>query len=329
MDQSELTLLLRKHLDGDLTPEEVMRLKSMILHEPEEVLMAHLQEVWQSYSCSDERDPDSFEQVFSQIHQIIRPARKSVSVFTQLWKLTAIVLLPVLLISTVYLFLKNKTIESTIANQYHIETVEGEKATVTLPDGTKVSLNGASSFAYPAAFGLYERSVQLKGEAFFEVKHNDDIPFIIHTPFVKVAVLGTTFNLSAYSSQSWFEAALVEGSIELVSYDEPENVIRLTPNQKARYDHEKNLWDVSKTDLKVETAWKRGELIFRSQSLASIIKRMEAFYQVKIHIIGQCPDLLMTGSYQEDDIVEVLKNLQYHYHFTYVKSGSTITITFK
>lgn len=329
MDKTVLSALLQKYMNGQLTPEEVAHLKSLIMYEDEAVLIENLQNAWQSYVSEDERNQDSFDSVLSNIQQIIRPKVELRLSFASIWKVAAAILLPIFILSTSYLFFKNKTIETTIAHEYQIETGKGERASVTLPDGTKVYLNSGSSLSYPASFGLYDRTIQLTGEAYFMVTHDKKSHFIVHTPSVKAEVLGTTFNLSAYPTQSWFEAALVEGSIELVSYDQPENVIRLIPNQKARYDRDKNQWDVTKTDLKVETAWKRGDLVFRSQTLASVLKRMEMVYGVEIQVEGPYPELLFTGSYHENDINVVLKNLQYHYNFTYQKAGTKVNISFE
>lgn len=211
---------------------------------------------------------------------------------------------------------------------YTISAEKGERASVTLPDGTKVYLNAESTLSYPASFSLNERTVQLTGEAYFEVKHDTDAPFIVKTAEIQIKVLGTTFNLYAYPDDSWFEASLVEGSIEVTPYKSPGKQVHLSPNQKARYNHETGEIKVITTDLRVETAWKRGDLIFRNQPFKEIIGQLEIFYGVNITANGEYPEELFTGSYHENDIIQVLKNLQQHYTFEYQKSGNEISLKF-
>lgn len=104
--------------------------------------------------------------------------------------------------------------------------------------------------------------------------------------------------------------------------------MHLSPNQKARYNHETGEIKVITTDLRVETAWKRGDLIFRNQPFKEIIGQLEIFYGVNITANGEYPEELFTGSYHENDIIQVLKNLQQHYTFEYQKSGNEISLKF-
>ena len=93
----------------------------------------------------------------------------------------------------------------------------GQRAELTLPDSTKVWLNAHSKLVYPLSFQKDTRSVELSGEAYFEVRRNEKVPFVVKTSKVDVKVLGTEFNVSAYEEEADFEVALLKGSVLLES----------------------------------------------------------------------------------------------------------------
>ncbi len=327
MVQEEINTLFKKYLYGQLTSEEVIRLKALIQKMDDRSLEQNLSQVWATYTVTGERNIEAFDTISKNIEEIIQP-QKRISLLGYLGRIAAAAIFLLLISLTGYLYIDKISIQTAIAQMYTISAEKGERASVTLPDGTKVYLNAESTLSYPASFSLNERTVQLTGEAYFEVKHDADAPFIVKTAEIQIKVLGTTFNLYAYPDDSWFEASLIEGSIEVTPYKSPGKQVHLSPNQKARYNHTTGEIKVMGTDLKVETAWKRGDLIFRNQPFKEIIGQLEIFYGVSITANGEYPEELFTGSYHENDIIQVLKNLQQHYTFEYQKSGNEISLKF-
>lgn len=115
-----------------------------------------------------------------------------------------------------------------------ITVAEGQRAQLTLSDGTRVWLNSGSTMRYPASFGSDRRTVQLDGEGYFEVSRNEEVPFVVETSKADVEVLGTKFNIEAYASGYRFETALIEGSVHVRSAS-GDSVV-LDPHQKSRSD---------------------------------------------------------------------------------------------
>lgn len=327
MAQKEIKTLFKKYIDGHLTHEEIIRLKVLINGMDESSLDENLQQLWETYNNPGKRSAEAFETVSKNLKEMIQPQRR-ISLSGYLGRIAAAAIFLLLVATTSYLYMEKNDMETTIAQEYSVSADKGERASVTLPDGTKVYLNAKSTLSYPASFSLKERTVRLTGEAYFEVKHNASTPFIVKTAEVRIKVLGTTFNLYAYPDDSWFEASLVEGSIEVTPNREPEKQVHLSPYQKARYNHKTGEINVTGTDLKVETAWKRGDLIFRNQPFREIVAQLEIFYGVNIMTEGKYPEELFTGSYHENDVIQVLKNLQQHYAFGYQKSGNDISLKF-
>lgn len=159
----------------------------------------------------------------------------------------------------------------------------GKKVTLQLSDGTKVQLNAGSQFAFPQSFNGKNREVHLVGEGYFEVSKNEKQPFIVSTPKVDVKVLGTKFNLSAYSSDNICETVLLEGKVEIQGKGKVfNNRIDLAPNQKAIYfDDTKQLTKSNISDASIYTTWINGWYDFSNEKLDRVLVKLERFYNVK------------------------------------------------
>lgn len=327
MSREEIGLLLKKYMNGQLTQAEIIRLKTLIQRIDDSAFERSLEQLWESYEGTGKRNQEAFDHISQNLKEIIQP-RKSFNLFYSAGRIAVAILVACLFATTVYLVVDRNQTQTAIAQEYKVVSQKGERASVILPDGTRVYLNAESSLSYPASFTLKNRTVRLTGEAYFEVKHDASAPFIVETDEVEVKVLGTTFNLCANLHDKWFEASLVEGSIEVTPYKYPQKQVHLSPLQKAHYNLQTGDLNIIKTDLHVETAWKRGDLIFRNQPFLQIVEKLEAFYGVSIQVKGSYPAELFTGSYHETDVIEVLKNLQQHYTFDYQKSGNDISLKF-
>lgn len=325
---TEIKELFRKYLNEQLTGAEAARLKVLVADMDEKMLDDNLQQIWSDYAFSGQRNRKAFDKVSANLKEIIQPGKERKIVrFT--WQNVAAVLLPLFILTASYLYMDRESIKNSITQEYQVIAEKGQRASVILPDGTKVYLNSQTKLTYPASFALNHRTVNLTGEAYFEVTHDKNSPFIVSTPDANVKVLGTTFNLYAYPGNALFEASLIEGKVEVIPHKMPDKSVFLTPGQKVCYDVHTGKLKVSNTDLRVETAWKRGDLLFRSQSFVNILSQLESFFGAKIEVEGNYPTELFTGTFHEDNINQVLQNLQQHYKFKFRKSGDDIYITFK
>ncbi len=180
--------------------------------------------------------------------------------------------------------IKNEPSQGTAQNVYNEITVPyGKKVTLQLADGTKVQLNAGSQFAFPQSFNGKYREVHLVGEGFFEVSKNEKQPFIVSTAKVDVKVLGTKFNLSAYSSDIFCETVLLEGKVEIQGKGKLFNDrIDLAPNQKAVYSNDtKQLTKSNVSNADIYTTWTNGWYDFSNEKLDRVLGRLERFYNVK------------------------------------------------
>lgn len=161
----------------------------------------------------------------------------------------------------------------------------GKTSEIFLSDGTKVYLNAGSRLVYPEFFVDKNREVFLVGEAFFEVKHDEKHPFIVQTTDLRVKVLGTQFNLSAYPSENIIETVLTQGRVRLEQnnsrlFDES---TLLLPGQLGAFDKTTRETQLENVDTENYVLWKDGIFKFESSDLSRVIKRLERFYNLTFH----------------------------------------------
>lgn len=212
-------------------------------------------------------------------------------------------------------------------NMQSIFVPAGHRVEMVLADGTKVWLNSRTTLRYPDHFSDNSRNVELDGEGFFEVTHNEKAPFTVHTKSYDVKVLGTEFNLKAYDNSNQFETSLLKGSVDIVDLVYARSV-RLEPNEMV---YQKN-GELLKKEIEDVNyfRWKEGLFCFDDETIGSLIKKLELYYDVKV--IVKKPSLMKykySGKFRITDGVEhVLKVLQLKHEFTYTRneSGDLITI---
>ncbi|ATP57191.1 anti-sigma factor [Pedobacter ginsengisoli] len=159
-----------------------------------------------------------------------------------------------------------------------ITTPKGGQYQISLPDGSKVWLNAASSLSYPLRFNKKERKVELTGEAYFEVAHNTALPFKVKTANQQVEVLGTHFNVNAYQDEKSAKTTLLEGSVKISQIQS--NVSKLLkPGQQAIVTNAISVIDV---DTEEAIAWKDNLLMFNEDNLDHIMRMIARWYNVEI-----------------------------------------------
>lgn len=207
----------------------------------------------------------------------------------------------------------------------------GHGNTVILSDGSKVTLNAATTFRYPTNFSAVNRTVYLDGEAYFEVTKDEAKPFVVKLKKQDITVLGTSFNVEAYGDESYSILTLLSGSVALESYDEtgePMSKMFLKPNQRAVSDNRSGSVSLENIDTSLADAWTEGKYKFKDEPLWSIARRLEKYYDVKVHIESESlRRLKYTGSFAlNQDIEEILHVLNQEKRCKIKKQGKEVTI---
>jgi ferric-dicitrate binding protein FerR (iron transport regulator) len=152
-----------------------------------------------------------------------------------------------------------------------------------LSDGSHVWLNAGSSLTYPVAFVGNERKVTIKGEAYFEVAHDDSKPFVVSKDDVSVTVLGTHFNVNAYDDEDALKVTLLEGSVRVASNG---NLKVIKPGEQAIAASGK-LQVASDVDLNEVMAWKNGIFKFKDATIESVMRQIARWYDVEVSYEGK------------------------------------------
>lgn len=162
---------------------------------------------------------------------------------------------------------------------------------MVLPDGTKVWVNSASELSYPLAFGKSVRKVELRGEAYFEVAHEKNRPFIVTTAHGDIKVLGTAFNLRAYNSAS-SNVTLINGSIQLTNTNKTTK--QVVPGQKVEFNG--NDMRVTRANIEKEIAWQQGYFYFEHDQIQDIMEQLARWYDIQVIYQGPITKKTFGGS---------------------------------
>ena len=205
----------------------------------------------------------------------------------------------------------------------------GQRVNLDLPDGTNVWLNAGTKMQYPISFMQGKREVILDGEAYFEVAHNEKSPFVVHTHALDVEVLGTKFNVEAYSKRKVFETSLIQGKVRVKSPDNEKVSVTLHPNYKTTLKSGKLV--VSKIDDYNVYRWKEGLYCFKNKPFAEIMQDLERYYDLNIQLDKQgIAKVALTGKFRISDGLDyALRVLQNDVAFSYRRDKDNDVIYIK
>jgi transmembrane sensor len=229
----------------------------------------------------------------------------------------------------------------------------GVRSFMELPDGSKLWLNAGSKVVFSDNFSAGKRELTLSGEAFFDVKHDELHPFIIHTGRLEVRVLGTSLNVRAYPGDSTIETTLIKGKVEVGVTGDPSSSILLHPNEKLIIPThtavvgtpvKTQIPDIAQSGSPVrfvrrpivpdqtdgtitETSWVNNKLVFRKETLSGLAARLERWYDVKIVFDGhRYQGDSISGTFRDASIGDVMHALQITAGFRYRIEKDTVRI---
>jgi transmembrane sensor len=213
----------------------------------------------------------------------------------------------------IYLIAPSKNADANTPIAFNtISTPIGGQYQVILPDGTKVWLNAASSLKYPTLFKGGQRTVELTGEAYFEVTKNAAMPFYVKVNDMQVKVLGTHFNIMAYNNEPAVKTTLLEGSVQLSSGGVSN---KLKPGQQGML---KN-GQITVSDVNAEhaVAWKNGYFEFNRSGIHEIMNQLARWYDIEIAYEGNIPDDEFVGKIERSaklsQVLNILKLSKIHF----------------
>lgn len=209
-----------------------------------------------------------------------------------------------------------------------LSTGMGETYALSLPDGSKVWLNAASSIRFPASFAaLKYRTVMLAGEAYFEIAKDKLHPFVVQTDRQKTEVLGTHFNINSYKEEAATKTTLLEGSLRVTSLaagNADEKILK--PGEASILTQARGI-KVVPADIRETMAWKNGFFRFTAQPIDKVMQQISRWYDIEVSYAGRMPEEQFSGAIARNkNISEVLSMLSYAKAVKFKVEGRRVTV---
>lgn len=203
-----------------------------------------------------------------------------------------------------------------------LTTPRGGQYQLTLPDGTQVWLNAASSLHFPTAFTGNNREVILTGEGYFDVAPLPGKPFRVKVNETEIAVLGTQFNIMAYPNEKVMAVTLLEGAVNVSHHG---MVKKLQPGQQARMEGNNNI-AVTQVDTQAAVAWKNGFFIFERADIATVMRQLERWYDIEVVYEGAPREMYFGGGIQRSLPLSRVLNILGRNQVLFKIDGRKITV---
>jgi ferric-dicitrate binding protein FerR (iron transport regulator) len=331
----DIISIIQKYIKGKCTPEELEE-ATILFADPYHnlVLRPTLYEYWmnEEKSGTSEIPVEDLSIILDKVHHRInleqdqKPKSSIKKIIFTVSKIAAILIIGLLLGLSVQYFKKTEPVYFTSI------APKGSVSQMVLPDNTIVYLNAGSQLKYTVEGLKGKREVFLEGEAWFDVTKNQKKPFVVHTSYYNVNVLGTQFNVKAYKTDNEIVTTLEKGSVQIGSSENfkmAENKT-LRPGEQLVYNALKKAIEVKNVETRMFTAWKDNKLIFINMNLKELFVVLERKFGVDIKVTNNVIlNYHYDGTIKDETILEVLDLLKETLPIKYKIEDQTILITKK
>ena len=321
--------LITGYLNRSLTPEQEKELSRWVAaNESHKKHYYEMTELWLSSYDKQHKNRRKNEAVYRRFAEQAG-FRKQKYLFLREYTRIAAALLVGVFLGTTGLYLFNQSNRQD--EQAMIRTIEvplGSRSRLQLEDGTIVWLNAGSKFSCQPGFSQKNRQVTLEGEGYFEVARNEKLPFIVNAKEIDVKVLGTKFNVKAYSDDQEIAVTLAEGSVNMIDKAVPANSVIMVPQQQAVYNRLTGKTEVRKVSTDAICQWTTGVHFCNEVSFEEIARQLEKAFDVTF--IFRNPErrkLRFYGEFRSTDTLnDILTIMSSSEKFTYRRNNNIIEI---
>lgn len=329
-DKNENTDIILKYLEKNASPEEIEQLRIWVSQSKQHAdYFQEIRNIWDITSGGIDPDSIDVKQALEKVkgRMVIPPvmkvdmkiedaARRKTRFIYYFQRIAAILILPVLIALGVYIS-KSYQQQPLIAFN-EVVAPYGMVSNLTLPDGSKVWLNGGSSLKYPTVFAEKTREVQMSGEAYFEVHADKEHPFTVNTGTLKVTATGTAFNVSSLAKSKEETVTLIKGKVSVAN---DKVVKQLLPGQQLNYEKGTAEMKVMDIDPFQYISWKDGILAFRDDPLEVIFRRLEQTYNVRFILKDSSINkYTYRATFKEETLNDILNYMEMSIPITFRKT---------
>lgn len=327
MEEQEIYTLITRYLAKQTTTEESEQIADWIAESGHnEQIFEEIKLVWQATkSASDANLSVPLNKLKSRIAQESAKSGKKVRKLSLKWFTIAASVMMFAVLGGLAIHWYWRTSNKLLT----VTASAGQKRKVLLEDGTTVYLAPQSSLKYPDHFAL-KRTVELHGQAYFEVSKNKHRPFIVHTAKLDVQVLGTHFNINSYINLPSTTVSLLEGKVKVSVPDDGIDEYMLSPGQELTLNHANHQVYRYALDSASVTGWMSNTLVFKNEKLAVAAKRIEQMYGVKIVFADQATaETNIYAKFKNQPLTSVLATVAVSGNISYHTEGNKIYLSLK
>ena len=316
--------LLTRYFSGEVTPGEIRAVKEWIsMSDTNRKEFDQLKQTWDLMGMTHPACEIDIDKEWRYLQKkTIRTKKGSGTVFS-LRRVIQVAAAVIILAGTAW-FIRHNLMHKTSHTRF------AETREILLPDGSEVTLNAGSKLTYLRNFGGKDRRVVLAGEAYFEIKRDTLLPFIIQMNEVEIEVLGTSFNVKAYKKSDRIEVTVTEGKVSLYDRNLQQKRIIATKGEKAEYDRDLRIIRKTVNTNRNYMAWKNLRLIFSNDNLATVAETIGQVYHRKVVVKNEkLNDCTLTTRFEEKDLETVLRVLESTLDITIEQENDIIYISGK
>ncbi len=314
--------VLSRYVNGGFTSDDRNYIESIFCDENrKEELKELLKNDWNDLDINGNLKEHDLDRILHTLYYNINHQKTTkkkgrlVSIWETYSKVAAVLLFPLALTYAIMSKPDIKQIDMEVSFA-EIKAPLGSRVSFSLPDGSVGWLNSGSTLKYPVAFAD-SRDVELSGEAYFDIKKNKNKPFNVIAANVNISVLGTKFNVAAYSDDSNVDIVLESGKVKL-NHVGSDKFVEMEPNERIVYDSEKITLKKTKVLPEKYSSWKEGKLVFRNDPIEEVAKRLGRWYNVDI-VVKQTSntDFRLRATFEDEEIEEVMRLLKMTFPIDY------------
>lgn len=332
MDNERYLWLVTRDITGEITPEEKAELELLLVASQESMEKFRLTEkFWRQEGYADQSSDsdEALKRLLTRINENEGEVKQR-RVFLPILRKLAVAAMLILAVGLgFYAFMDHPSSQSIALVEKYNGT--GMRSMITLPDGTRIWLNAESKVSYPETFDGDTREVHLSGEAFFSVAHDTEKPFFIQLDKALIRVVGTSFNVKAYSNEENIQTSVMTGKVAFMSQAQKSlslnDTVYLVKNNKVTYSLSTGKMETDVTNAEDDREWINGKMICKSETLESIARQLERNFGKKVVIRDpKVRQYRFTGTFEEHSLDEILKYLAMTRPFRYSITEKEVVI---
>jgi ferric-dicitrate binding protein FerR (iron transport regulator) len=308
MEQEKIWSQITRRIAGEGDDEDIQQVEKWLAEKPQNrKVYKHLQQIWEQKAKS--KDYSSlYDAVKRRIYVNENQPRSIKRYLNPLLKIAALVAVVFLSNVIILQFNKEPVVQKQTVTWHEVEVPRGNRIKLMLPDSTTVWITNETKLKYPSDFNEQNRLVELSGEAYFNVKHNEKQPFIVKMGKQQIKVLGTRFSVYAYPDNNIIETSLISGSIAFSSDKKINGKTELLvePGYKINYNKKNNTISREKIQPDFFDYWERGSYAFNGESFENLALKIKRIFNVEIYFEDkQLKNKTFTGTINVNDNIYV------------------------